>query len=94
MKVKCYVILMCVFFFKVDYRESNLLLVACFNHYNSYFKWNTHTHNYFQCVFVLRDGKFASGIKNINFDFYPYTDVCKHCVFLFVQSILNKGNNL
>ena len=24
----------------------------------------------------LIDVKFASGIKNINFGFYPYTDVC------------------
>ena len=25
---------------------------------------------------VITDVKFASGIKNINFGFYPYTDVC------------------
>ena len=24
----------------------------------------------------IRDVKFPSGIKNINFGFYPYTDVC------------------
>ena len=24
----------------------------------------------------IRDVKFASGIKNISFGFYPYTDVC------------------
>ena len=27
-------------------------------------------------IIALRDVKFASGIKNINFVFYPYTDVC------------------
>ena len=25
---------------------------------------------------LIIDVKFASGIKNINFGFYPYTDVC------------------
>ena len=30
---------------------------------------------FFVCIFI-RDVKFASGIKNINFVFYPYNDVC------------------
>ena len=27
-------------------------------------------------IYPIIDVKFASGIKNINFGFYPYTDVC------------------
>ena len=31
---------------------------------------------------LLLDFKFASEIKNINFGFYPYNDVCKHCIHI------------
>ena len=30
--------------------------------------------------FFIKDVKFASGIKNDSFGFYPYTDVCLHCI--------------
>ena len=32
-------------------------------------------------VKVIIDDKFASGMKNVNFGFYPsYTDMCRHCI--------------
>ena len=37
----------------------------------------------------LKNVKFASGIKNVNFGFYPYTDECLHCIFgAFPSSLL------
>ena len=40
---------------------------------------------------VVRNVEFALGIKNINFGFYPYIDVCYHCILgkYWVNSAIN-----
>ena len=37
-------------------------------------------------ILVLRNVKFASGIKNFNFGFCPYTNVCLHYIVITYPS--------